>query len=235
MKNKLLNKIVFGLNVTLIVALCVINFFYQRADFNYTLKCVGSACFVIQGIVNFYLAFKVDRDNKKFYLIMLIGLVFSMAGDVVINLNFVAGAAIFAVAHIWFVFAYCLLNKYSLQDGIIAGVIFIGSALFILLFKGLKFEPVLLKWVCLVYALIISTMLGKAISNLIKERSGVNILLAVGACLFFFSDLMLLLDNFMGTLSWTGNACMATYWPALLILASSMYYKVINNKKVTND
>ena len=226
-----LKNIVLGLNIFMVVALCVINFFYQSNDFNYTLKCVGSACFVVQGAINFWFALKSNTEEKKFYLIMFVGLVFSMIGDVVINLNFVAGAAIFAIAHIWFVFAYCLLKKYNLQDGIIGGAIFIGSALFILLFKGLNFEPVLLKWVCLIYALIISTMLGKAVSNLIRERNVVNILLAIGAVLFFFSDLMLLLDNFMGTLSWTGNACMATYWPALLILAFSMFFKTKNNVK----
>lgn len=225
MKDKLLNKIVLGFNVFMIVALCVINFFYQSNNFNYTLKCVGSACFVVQGAINLWFALKAKLEDKKFYLIMFVGLVFSMIGDVMININFVAGAAIFAIAHVWFIFAYCLLNKYKLQDGIVGGVIFIGSALFILLFKGLNFEPTILKWVCLIYALIISTMLGKAISNLVRERSIVNILLAIGAVLFFFSDLMLLLDNFMGTLSWTGNACMATYWPALCILAFSMFFK----------
>lgn len=226
MKDKLLNKIVLGLNIFFIVALCVINVFYQRANFNFTLKCVGSACFAVQGLINLFYAYKTKQANMKFFVIMAIGLVFAMMGDIAINLNFIAGAGIFAVGHVWFIFAYCMLVKFKPLDLVYGAVIFVGSALFILLFKGLKFDPALLKWVCLIYALIISLMLGKAISNLVRERSILNILLVVGAVLFFFSDLMLLLDNFMGTLSWTDHACMATYYPALSILAFSMYYKM---------
>ena len=235
MKEKLLNKIVFGLNVFLIVALCVINVFYQSANFNFTLKCVGSSCFAIQGLINLFYAYKTKQADIKFYIIMAIGLIFAMAGDVAINLNFIAGAGIFAIGHIWFIVAYCLLMKFKPIDIVYGVVIFVGSALFILLFKGLKFNPQLLKWVCLIYALIISLMLGKAISNLVRERTILNILLVVGAVLFFFSDLMLLLDNFMGTLSWTDNACMATYYPALSILALSMFYKIFTNTKTQSN
>ena len=231
MKDKLLNKIVLGLNIALVVALCIINFFYQRAGFGLTLKTIGSSCFAVQGLINLFYAYKTNQTNMKFFVIMAIGLIFALAGDVAIELNFVAGAGIFAIGHVWFVIAYCLLAKYKWIDAIYGAVIFIGAALFILLFKGLTFDPVLLKWVCLIYALIISTMLGKAVSNLVRERSIINILLVVGAGLFFFSDLMLLLDNFMGTLSWTINACMGTYYPALSILAFSMYYKIFSDSK----
>ena len=226
MKDKLLNKIVFGLNIALIVALCVINFFYQRADFNDTLKFIGSSCFAAQGLINLFYAYKTKQANMKFFVIMAIGLIFAMAGDVAIEFMFVAGAGLFAVGHVWFIFAYCALNDFKWKDLIYGGVIFAGAGLFILLFKGLKFNPEFMKWVCLIYALIISIMLGKAISNLVRERSVLNILLVVGAVLFFFSDLMLLLNNFMGTLSWTLHACLGTYFPALSILAFSMFYKI---------
>lgn len=231
MKDKLLNKIVFGLNILLIASLCVINFFYQRADFSFTLKCVGSSIFAVQGLINLFYAYKTKQANMKFFVIMAIGLIFAMAGDIVLELNFIFGTGIFAIGHVWFIVAYCLLVKVKPLDFVYGAVIFIGAALFILLFDGLKFDPALLKWVCLIYALIISFMLGKAISNLVRERTILNILLVVGAALFFFSDLMLLLDLFMGTISWTAHACMATYYPALSILAFSMFYKMSNWEK----
>ena len=234
MKEKILNKIVLGLNVLFIVALCVINFFYQKADFNDTLKFIGSSCFAIQGLINLFYAYKTKQANMKFYVIMAIGLIFAMAGDVAIEFVFVAGAGLFAIGHVWFIVAYCVLNKFNWNDLIYGAVLFVGAALFILLFKGLKFNPVFMKWVCLIYALIISLMLGKAISNLVRERNVINILLVVGSTLFFFSDFMLLLNNFMGTLSWTLHACLATYFPALSILAFTMYYKIFNDNKIEN-
>ena len=236
MKDKLLNKIVLGLNITLIVALCVMNFFYQRAGFELTLKCICSSCFALQGLINLFYAYKTKQENMKFFVIMAIGLIFALAGDVAIEIVFVAGAGLFAIGHVWFIFAYCALNDFKWKDLIYGAVIFVGAALFILLFKGLKFNPEFMKWVCLIYALIISTMLGKAISNLIRERNILNILIVAGSILFFFSDFMLLLNNFMGTLSWTLYACLATYYPALSILAFTMYFKIFkDSKKVNND
>jgi hypothetical protein len=80
--------------------------------------------------------------------------------------------------------------------------------------------------VCIVYAAIISTMLGKAVGNFLRERSGdsgVSGMIALASGLFFFSDLMLVFDWFIGRWDWTSNACMGTYYPALCLLALSMF------------
>ena len=85
--------------------------------------------------------------------------------------------------------------------------------------------------VCFVYALIISAMVGKAISNFIRERNLLNFILMVGAILFFISDLMLLLRWFMNLGEWAGTLCLATYYPAECILAyATFHYAAIQNK-----
>ena len=68
-------------------------------------------------------------------------------------------------------------------------------------------------------------MLGKAMANLICQVNAVNALISAGSLLFFFSDLMLVLNWFVRVGKWAGNACMGTYYPALCILAFSMYFK----------
>ena len=65
-------------------------------------------------------------------------------------------------------------------------------------------------------------MLGKAIGNLIHAPCLYTATVAVASGLFFFSDLMLVLDWFIGLWSWTDHACMGTYYPALCLLALSM-------------
>ena len=85
--------------------------------------------------------------------------------------------------------------------------------------------------VCIVYALIISLMLGKAIGNLIKEQNALTITIATASTLFFFSDLMLVFDWFIGLWNWTDHACMGTYYPALCLLAFAMYTKTKISKK----
>ena len=103
--------------------------------------------------------------------------------------------------------------------------------LFLLFCPLLNFEVAVFRIVCIVYSLIISKMLGKAIGNFVRERNFVNVTIAVASVLFFFSDLMLVLDWFIGLWRWTDNACMGTYYPALCFLALSMCIKTIKNNK----
>ena len=148
-----------------------------------------------------------------------------MAGDIVLNLHFMAGAIVFAVGHVFYIVAYSLLNKIHWKDLIPSALIFIPSVLVITLLPIFDFGGVVMELVCVFYALIISCMVGKAVANLIKERSLFNLIIMIGSCLFFFSDLMLLLDVFAGLGSVVGILCLATYYPAQILLALSLSMK----------
>lgn len=225
---KVFNKenIVLIVNCAIITALLTLNYFYQNNGFDYTLKCVCSVMFAVIGLINLGYAYFTKQENMKYFLIMAIGLIFAMAGDIAINKDFIIGAALFAVGHILFVVAYCFLKKLELLEWIIGLGIFIAGAAFLIFFPELNYDSNMIKWLCVVYAFVISIMLGKAIANYVKERNWFYLIIMIGSFLFFFSDLMLVLDNFLGTLSWTDNACMGTYYPALCLLAFSMCFKI---------
>ena len=76
-------------------------------------------------------------------------------------------------------------------------------------------------------------MVGKAIGNLVQDRNAATVTIAVSSMLFFFSDLMLVLRWFVKSIEWADNVCLATYYPALSLLAFSMLLKTFN--KTTND
>lgn len=225
---KLLNfhNLILAVNALLILTVFVLNYFYQSNGFTFALKCACSVGFALVGLVNLLYAYMCKQKDIGFYITMAVGLVLAMLGDVAINYDFIAGAAVFALGHVCFVIAYCLLSKIKWLDVVISAVIFIGAAAFLLLYPALDFGSEIIKWVCVAYALIISSMLGKAVSDFIRERNAFFALLAIGSLLFFFSDLMLVLDQFIGIWSWTSNACMATYYPALCILAFAMCFRV---------
>ena len=107
--------------------------------------------------------------------------------------------------------------------------------IFLLFCPLLTFEVPIFRIVCIIYALIISTMLGKAIGNFVREKNAVNGTIAVASVLFFFSDLMLVFDWFIGLWSWTDHACMGTYYPALCLLAFSMCIRMLDNKNLMNN
>ena len=222
------NKAVFLLNIAMIAAIFVLNYFYQRNDFDFTLKCICSGGFALLGIINLIHAVRNGVREKKFHIGMTFGLILAMLGDVLIGYNFIVGAAVFALGHICFVFAYCFLKRFCALDIIISAAFFVAAAAFLLFCPLLKFDVPVFRIVCLVYALIISLMLGKALGNFFKFRNKLSGTIALASALFFFSDLMLVFSWFIGRWSWTGNACMGTYYPALCLLAFSMFLKTIH-------
>ncbi len=210
------------LNLILIIAVLIGDVCYTTFG-GLWLKGLTSFMFVLIGVTNLVFIFKQKLDNqKKFAIIMLVGLIFAMLGDIVLNIFFVGGAGLFAIGHMFYFVAYCVLAKFNIKDLIFALIIFVPSALVILLVPIFDFGGIFMQVVCLVYALIISCMLGKSISNLVRQKNILNIILVIGSCLFFFSDLMLLFNVFGDVGLWADILCLATYYPAQCFLAYSI-------------
>lgn len=219
------NTAALFLNILIIAAIFVLNYFYQKNNFVFWLKCVCSVAFALLGVINLVFAITSGQDDLEFFILMAAGLVFAMLGDIFLNKSFALGAGFFALGHVGFAVAYSFLQAFGSRDFVIIGVIFIATAAFLLFAPCVKFGSENIKWICLAYSLIISVMLGKAMANLIGQANAVNALISAGSFLFFFSDLMLVLNWFVRVGRWAGNACMGTYYPALCILAFSMYFK----------
>ena len=220
-------KLMLTLNVCVITLICILNYFYQSNGFNFTLKCLCSGLFAALGIANLVYARKTKEENRKFYIFMALGLVFAFLGDYLIGHDFIVGAATFALGHVFFVIAYCFLHKMQKLDLIVSGALFACCLIFLLFCPLLSFDVPVFRVVCVIYALIISTMLGKAIGNCVHDKNAVTGTIAAASALFFFSDLMLVFDWFIGLWSWTDHACMGTYYPALCLLALSMILKTL--------
>ena len=69
-------------------------------------KSLTSAMFVLLGAINFIWLFVSKNKSFKFPLIMLVGLVFAMCGDIVLEVEFIVGAVLFAIGHIFYFVAY---------------------------------------------------------------------------------------------------------------------------------
>lgn len=224
-------KLMLAVNIAVISAIFVMNYFYQSNGFDFTLKCICSGSFALLGVINLVYSLAAKADNKKFYIGMSAGLILAFLGDVLIGYDFIVGAATFALGHVCFVIVYCFMQEMQKLDVIISGVLFLGCLIFLLFCPLLTFDVAIFRIVCIVYALIISTMLGKAVGNFISAKNLINGTIAVASMLFFFSDLMLVFDWFIGLWSWTDHACMGTYYPALCFLALAMCMKSINNNR----
>lgn len=228
MKN-IFRNIILPLNISLILAIILGDICYITLG-GLAIKATTSIFFVLLGIVNLTYVILTKQQNLRFPIIMVIGLSFAMLGDIFLNIEFIVGALLFAIGHVWYFVAYNFLQKFALHDLIYGIAIFVPSVIFILCMPFLDFGSLLMKIIVIAYALIISFMVGKSLSNLVAQPNTQNILLAIGSLLFFFSDLMLLLNVF-GNLSEVFDVlCLATYYPAECILASSIFtYKISQN------
>ena len=183
----------------------------------YIIKTLTSALFVFCGMFNFSLVFLFKKEMLKKTIIMLVGLFFAFFGDVLLIDHFVIGAIFFAIGHLFFFAYFVSINKIKAQDFIISFAIFAIAVCLILFYDGFSFNGMI--GLVLVYAFIISLMLGKAISGAITKPTLANIIMAIGAFLFFFSDLMLLFDVFAQAHKIFDVLCLSTYYPAEFLLA----------------
>jgi len=211
----------FLLNFALILFVSIFQDLYITEG-QLVFKSLASAGFVLIGAVNLIFAIIKKQGNLKFSIIMTIGLIFAMLGDILLEIKFIVGAIFFAIGHILFFVSYCMLEKFKFIDLIAGAVIAITACLVITLLPIFKFESLFLEIMVVVYAVIISLMLGKAITNFIRQRNLINLLIMIGSILFTFSDVMLLLGEFafldMSCL------CLATYYPAVVILSISLIF-----------
>lgn len=211
-----LNALLFAAMVALDIALIL--------DPSVLLKGLASACFAAAAIVNFAYALKLGA-KPTFPALMLAGCVLAMAGDIVIyypnDLCFMIGAGLFAAAHVFYVAAYFTLYPFHFADIIAIFCLFLPSVLVITLAPIFNFGGVLMEIVCVVYAVILSLMVGKALANL-RKRTALSVLVAIGSILFFISDFMLLLNVFGKIGSVPRILCLATYYPAQFLLAFAL-------------
>ncbi|MBR4418862.1 MAG: lysoplasmalogenase [Clostridia bacterium] len=214
-------NLILPLNITLILAVILGDICYISLG-GLAIKATTSIFFVLLGMINLAYVIITKHQSLRFSITMTVGLFFAMLGDIFLNIEFIVGALLFAVGHIWYFVAYNFLQKFTLRDLIYAVAIFIPSVIFILCMPFFDFGSLLMEIIVITYALIISLMVGKSLSNLVTQPNSKNILLGIGSLLFFFSDLMLLLNVF-GNLSEVFDVlCLATYYPAECILATAI-------------
>lgn len=216
-----MKKAVGAVNLLLIAATAVMCVIY-RMNYNIILKAVTASGFVLMGGVNLVYTL-ICKKKLAFPLLTFLGLLLCMAGDVVLFNNFLFGAAIFVAGHIVYIFAYCRLCKPSLRDLLIIGAVSAVSVLFVTLCPAFNYGSALMTAVAVVYAVVISFMLGKSLSNLTRCANAVNTALFIGSLMFFVSDIALAFNVFGGAPSWSDILCLFTYFPGQCVIAFSVY------------
>ena len=215
-----MKRLFVAANAIMLTFILIFDVFYMFGG-GLPAKAIASITFVGAGVINLVYCIKHNK-NLKFPIWMVVALTCAMLGDIFLVLNFYLGTAVFAVGHIFYFVSYCMLEKMNRRDWI-CGISISVIALSVILFVPfLDFGNALMQGICCAYGIIISFMVGKAISNLLKENNLINIIIVIGSILFFISDLMLVLNKF-GEISVASYLCLGTYYPAQFLLAGSLF------------
>jgi uncharacterized membrane protein YhhN len=169
---------------------------------------------------------------------LVFGLFFSLLGDVFLMLPdphgvfFVLGLVSFLVTHMFYTFAFIHLDKdfHSLSSwGVLCGCLYVSGAICVALFPktGSLAVPVI------IYIIIESVMVWRAITASLQENERHILLAAVGAVCFLASDSFLAVNKFSvsGGFPYAQMFTLSLYWIAQCSIALSVWRKSPNNEE----
>lgn len=207
------------LNILMVIVCLTVLMIYREVGGTF-MKGITSSCFAVLGVVN--LIYALCRREKLWFPGWMAGaLITTAAADVVLQYNFLLGTAVFALGHFGYLIGYCGLEKFTKRD--LLPVLCIMAVTMLIVFI-LRVEDPVMSVMVLIYGVIISLMLGKAVGNLLAKRDILRLLICIGSVMFWFSDLMLAWNIFAGGGRLASELCLFTYWPGQTMLAHSMFY-----------
>ncbi len=214
----------------LIPALAVAVFFLIRADFLgrrrqiYVIKPISTLMVLAVALVSF-----LEPTRNAMYTIgVLLGLSFSMGGDIALMLKehrkaFTVGLGLFLVAHIAYGVVFTFLGRFTAWDILSTVVLLVAAMGF---YKLIRPNLGSLKGPVIGYILIISLMVSRAFSALASPvfTNGQALMIVVGALLFYFSDVILAANRFWKPWRYHSVGLALYYSGQLLIALAASYF-----------
>lgn len=173
------------------------------------------------------LSLLTPEARPSFTLWIMLGLVLSLGGDVALMLRtsrmFMIGLVLFLLAHAVYAIVLSLFNGFHTPDLITGGLLLIvAAAVYAYLAPGLGS----MKGPVILYILVICFMVNRAISTFFGSAFSLTQawLLALGAILFWLSDLMLAVNRFRRPFKAESTSLFLYYAGQTLIALSASYF-----------
>lgn len=228
-----MKKRYIAINILFFIAIMTADSIFAATD-AIAAKAAASLCFTAECVFNVIICAR-KKAKMRFSVIMLAGITAACAADIALYYDLITGMALFGIGHILYFISYCVCERLSLRD-FIPGAIS-SAGLFVVIFTApiLDFgEGAFMTVAVCAYAVIISVMVGKALSDVIRRKSRLNIVIAVGSGMFWISDFALMFSIF-GDIKFAGLICLFTYYPAQFVLSLSPLIFAHNREKALSE
>lgn len=153
---------------------------------------------------------------------LIVGLVFSTAGDVFLMLprdRFIAGLVSFLIAHLFHIFAFSIEVPFGTAPLLWLPFFAAGGVVVALVWRGLA--PAL-RGAVIAYVVVIAVMAGQAAGRWHTLGGDAALMAALGAALFVVSDSLLAIHRFRAQFGAERALTLGTYWMAQLLIALSI-------------
>lgn len=191
--------------------------------------------FILISLIAFFLFSVKSAPKNGFFKLILIGLIFSLFGDVFLIFQnessgyFIAGLSSFLLAHIMYIFAFRLTYRQDhlvhliKQHGWLMILVFAYAYFF---FKGLEDHLHDMIGPVMVYTVAIALMLIVAINRYARVSAKSFWFVVIGAGFFVASDSVLAWNKFVETLPYSQLSIMLTYGLAQLGIAYGAIFQL---------
>jgi uncharacterized membrane protein YhhN len=158
---------------------------------------------------------------------VLVGLLLSLGGDVALMFEgkraFTLGLGLFLLAHVAYTVVFAVLGHFSLLDLLTALVLLGACAAF---YRLIRANLGSMRGAVIAYMIIISLMVTQAVSTLASPTfaPGQAVMIAVGAVLFFVSDIILAAARFWRPWRYDRISLAFYYGGQLLIALAASYF-----------
>lgn len=194
------------------------------------LKGSAAACFVIIGVLGYF-----TRTSDSFGMKLMIGLIFGMIGDILLNLRFIVseeksqkvfllGIISFLAGHILYLAALIPITSHILMCIIIGGIL--AAALLTYIFKTMDVKMAFkIFGVFYLGAVIIMTVIAIDIAFVMQNVRSIEY--AIGAVLFTISDIVLIFNTFSGKTKFSMRiANLSLYYIGQMMIAFCLFLPV---------
>ena len=220
-------------NYLLIIAGCIIQALFIKTEHeeNYKkavfLKGLASFMFVMVGVLAW-----IKYGDHSLVKTIVAGLIFGMAGDILLNLRFVfpengkkiflTGILAFLIGHILYLKAIIPLSSGPLVPALIGAVI--AATLLAYIFKTMEVN-IAYKVFGVFYLGAVIIMTCIAISNALAAPDTFRIMYAAGAVFFTLSDIVLIFNTFGKTTKFSLRITnLSLYYIGQVLIALSLHY-----------
>ncbi|HTD03214.1 lysoplasmalogenase [Undibacterium sp.] len=164
--------------------------------------------------------------SARYRSAIMLGIVFSLAGDVFLMLprsvlagGFLFGLGSFLCAHLCFLRAFASDSRLFGKPLVFLVVGLLGAVNLWILWPGLSAA---LRMPVLAYVLCLLTMAAQAVARHLALQTPASKAAAIGGLLFMLSDTLLAYNRFHAPLPYSALLILGTYYPALWCIANSV-------------